>query len=68
MSTTRRSLSRAFRRAIAQAERDEDPVRGDERARRNRDRPQHAAPSTSGFNTVEGEVPVAKTIHAIIDN
>jgi transposase len=35
-----------------QTERDDDPVRGDERARRNRDGPQHAAPPTSGVRTL----------------
>ena len=56
-----------------QAERDDDPVRRDERARRNRHRPQHAAPPASGVRplpqrAVEREVPAGKTVHAILDN
>ena len=37
---------------MTQAERDDDPVRGVERARRNRDRPEHAAPPASGTHSL----------------
>jgi DDE superfamily endonuclease len=53
------------------AERDDDPIRGDERTRRNLDRPQHAAPSPSGVHSLPQRRRARgsrwRTIHAIID-